>query len=213
MTEKTMAGLKLENFRSQMNPHFIFNALNSIQDYIISNEKELASKYLVKFSRLIRMYLDHSQQNMISLKQEITALNFYLELEKVRFDDALYYEININESVNPNQIKIPSLFIQPYVENAIKHGLLHKQGDKKLIIDFNIESNFLKITIEDNGVGRARAQEINKASHKSFSTKANQERIKLYKNKLNLDITVITEDLKDANNKAIGTRVIIYIPI
>ncbi|HFX17857.1 MAG TPA: hypothetical protein ENK64_01780 [Flavobacteriales bacterium] len=213
LTEKTMAGLKLENFRSQMNPHFIFNALNSIQDYIISNEKELASKYLVKFSRLIRIYLDHSQQNMVSVKQEITALKLYLELEKVRFDEAFTYQINIDENLPLDHIKIPSLFIQPYVENAIKHGLLHKKGHKNLNIDLSLENGLLQIIIEDNGVGRKRAQEIKKVSHKSFSTRANKERVKLYKNKLNLNINVLTEDLKDADNKASGTRVTIYISI
>lgn len=213
LAEKTMASLKLENFRSQMNPHFIFNALNSIQDYIISNEKELASKYLVKFSRLIRIYLEHSQQNMITLNQEITALKLYLELENVRFDGDFFYEIRIADNISLEQIKIPSLFIQPYVENVIKHGLLHKTGDKRLKIRLTVESSLLKISIEDNGIGRQKSKEIRKASYKSFSTNANKERIKLYREKLKLNINVIIEDLKDADNNALGTRVIIFIPI
>ena len=159
LISKKLVFSQLEALRSQMNPHFIFNALNSIQEYIVFNNKELASNYLVKFSRLIRIYLEHSQQNEIVLKEEVNALKIYLELEKIRFEDILDYDLYIDENLMLEQIKIPSLFIQPYVENAIKHGLLHKLDDRKLKVSFQKEklNNYLVCTIEDNGIGRKQA--------------------------------------------------------
>lgn len=216
LMDKKITNLRLENLRSQMNPHFIFNALNSIQDYIISNEKELASSYLVKFSRLIRIYLDYSQQNEITLQQELNALKLYLELEKVRFEEELDYCVKIDERLKTNQIKVPSLFIQPYVENALKHGLLHKPNDRKLLVEAKIiQQNKLQITIEDNGIGRVQSEKIKRANlqHKPFATKANEERVHLYKNKLKRDITIAIEDLYDANQTPSGTKVVITMPI
>ncbi|MFC0604866.1 sensor histidine kinase [Winogradskyella pulchriflava] len=216
LIDKKITNLRLENLRSQMNPHFIFNALNSIQDYIISNEKELASSYLVKFSRLIRMYLDYSQQNEITLEEELNALKLYLELEKVRFEDELEYTISVDNQLKTKQIKVPSLFIQPYVENALKHGLLHKLNDRKLHIEAKIiQQNKLEITVEDNGIGRAQSEKLKRPNqqHKPFATKANEERVHLYKNKLKRDITITTNDLYDENDVAAGTKVIITMPI
>jgi len=212
LVDKKITNLRLENLRSQMNPHFIFNALNSIQDYIISNEKELASSYLVKFSRLIRMYLDFSQQNEITLAEELSALNLYLELEKVRFEEELEYNITIDERLKTNQIKVPSLFIQPYVENALKHGLLHKRKNRKLKVDINkMKGNQLQITVEDNGIGRKKSEKIKRQNqqHKPFATKANEERVHLLKNKLKREITIKVEDLEDQNHLPLGTKVVI----
>ncbi|WP_338733531.1 sensor histidine kinase [Mangrovimonas cancribranchiae] len=216
LIDKKITNLRLENLRSQMNPHFIFNALNSIQDYIISNEKELASSYLVKFSRLIRMYLEYSQQNEITLEEELKALKLYLELEKVRFEDELKYEITIDNLLKTNKIKVPSLFIQPYVENALKHGLLHKPTDRKLTVEAKIiQQNKLQITVEDNGIGRAQSEKLKRPNqqHKPFATKANEERVHLYKNKLKRDITIAIEDLQDENQIPSGTKVVITMPI
>jgi ligand-binding sensor domain-containing protein len=212
LTDKKITNLRLENLRSQMNPHFIFNALNSIQDYIISNKKELASSYLVKFSRLIRMYLDYSQQNEITLEEELDALKLYLELEKVRFEDELKYEILIDKQLKTKQIKVPSLFIQPYIENALKHGLLHKLSDRKLKVRAKIiEQHKLQIIIEDNGIGRIQSEKLKHLNqqHKPFATKANEERVHLYKNKLKHDITIAIEDLHDTNQIPSGTKVVI----
>ncbi len=216
LINKKITKLRLENLRSQMNPHFIFNALNSIQDYIISKEKELASSYLVKFSRLIRMYLDYSQQDEITLEEELNALKLYLELEKVRFEDELEYAISVDNKLKTKQIKVPSLFIQPYVENALKHGLLHKLNDRKLYIEAKIiQQNKLEITVEDNGFGREQSEKLKRPNqqHKPFATKANEERVHLYKNKLKRDITITTNDLYDENDVAAGTKVIITMPI
>ncbi|MCX7550376.1 histidine kinase [Xanthomarina sp. F2636L] len=216
LIDKKITNLRLENLRSQMNPHFIFNALNSIQDYIISNEKELASSYLVKFSRLIRMYLDYSQQNEITLEEELNALKLYLELEKVRFEDELEYNIAIDSQLKTKQIKVPSLFIQPYVENALKHGLLHKFNNRKLRVEAKIiQQNKLQITVEDNGIGRVQSEKLKRPNqqHKPFATKANEERVHLYKNKLNRDLTITTKDLYNENNVAAGTKVVMTMPI
>lgn len=206
---------QLENLRSQMNPHFIFNALNSIQDFIILNEKKLARQYLVKFSKLIRIYLEHSQKQEITLAEEIKALNIYLELEKDRFNDDFEFTITIEKDIKTEAILLPSLFLQPYVENALKHGLLHKKDNKKLKINFSEENDTLFCTIEDNGVGRKIAAEINKKKtnkHVSFATSANQKRVHLLNmaNNSNLEIFVI--DLED-NKQALGTKVLIKIPI
>lgn len=216
LIDKKITNLRLENLRSQMNPHFIFNALNSIQDYIVSNEKELASSYLVKFSRLIRMYLEYSQQNEITLEEELKALKLYLELEKVRFEDELDYTINVAKNLKTPHIKVPSLFIQPYVENALKHGLLHKSADRKLNVKAQIISqNKLQITVEDNGIGREQSEKIKQThqQHKPFATKANEERVHLYKNKLKRDITITIEDLKHSDQTASGTKVFITMSI
>ncbi|MBN2867155.1 MAG: histidine kinase [Flavobacteriaceae bacterium] len=216
LIDKKITNLRLENLRSQMNPHFIFNALNSIQDYIISNEKELASSYLVKFSRLIRMYLDYSQQNEITLAEELNALKLYLELEKVRFEDELTYRLDVDKTLNTKQIKVPSLFIQPYVENALKHGLLHKSGERLLKVEAKtINQKTLVITIEDNGIGRKYSEEIKRSDkqHKPFATKANEERVRLYKNKLKRNINIEIIDLYNSNQQPTGTKVVITMPI
>ena len=147
-----------------MNPHFIFNALNSIQEYIVTNEKKLAGKYLGKFADLMRMYLKHSQSKQISVQEEIDALSIYLELEKVRFDDTLDYQIQTDQLTGADLMNIPPLLIQPFVENSLKHGLLHKSNDRKLSVEFanSQDEDVVVCTITDNGIGRQKSAEINK---------------------------------------------------
>ncbi|MEN7546968.1 histidine kinase [Rapidithrix thailandica] len=214
--EKKFTTLKLENLRSQMNPHFIFNALNSIQEYIVNNQKNLASSYLVKFSRLMRMYLQHGQVNEVALSAELEALSLYLELEKIRFEKELIYQLEVAEEINTKQIKVPSIFIQPYVENAIKHGLLHKKNDRRLEIRFALSDCKTKLLcrVQDNGVGREEAQKINARNrfHTSFATKANEERIELYNLNRSHKISVEIQDIKEKKT-ALGTLVTIIIPI
>ncbi len=210
--------LKLESLRSQMNPHFIFNALNSIQDYILNNEKKLARTYLVKFSRLIRLYLEHSQKNKITLKEELEALNFYLELEKDRFEDSFNYSIDVNKSVDVEIVKLPTFLIQPYVENAIKHGLLHKKENRKLQLSFTLDDTrkVLVCQIEDNGIGRVASKEINQRNTykpKSFSSDANAQRIELLNKTRKSPIQIKIEDkIDNQTQKATGTLVILQIP-
>lgn len=216
--DKELISSQLENLRSQMNPHFIFNALNSIQEYIVTNEKVNASSFLVKFSRLIRMYLEHSRENEIPLEEEITALKLYLELEKDRFEEALDYEIKVDENLNPKTIKIPSIFIQPYVENAIKHGLLHLKNNRLLQVsfEFNATKDSVICSIKDNGIGRKKAEEMKQQReylHKSFATSANQKRIELINKIRTKKASISITDLYDKNNVATGTLVQIEIPL
>lgn len=214
---KDLVFSQLENLRIQMNPHFIFNALNSIQDFIILNEKKSARQYLVKFSKLIRVYLDQSQRVTITLTEEIKALNLYLELEKDRFNDDFSFDIAIDKTLNLDNVSIPSLFLQPYVENALKHGLLHKKENKRLVITFdkNLSKNKLVCKIRDNGIGRKASLEINKKRnklHKSFSTSANQKRVDLLNQANENFLKLETIDLYE-NDNAAGTEVIVTIPL
>ena len=208
--------LKLTALRSQMNPHFIFNALNSVQEYIVTNEKKLAGKYLGKFADLMRMYLKHSQTKLISVQEEIDALSIYLELEKVRFNETLAYSINAEQVNGANLINIPPLLIQPFVENSLKHGLLHKPNDRQLSVLFtNDNEEILRCIIEDNGVGRTKSAQINKnrkPNHESFATGAINSRIELMNESLDQKIKVEIEDLFE-DQLATGTRVVISVPI
>ncbi|WP_445717983.1 histidine kinase [Flavobacterium sp.] len=216
--DKELVFSQLENLRSQMNPHFIFNALNSIQEYIVSNEKETASAFLVKFSRLIRIYLEHSRMSEVQLDDELKALHLYLELEKDRFEDTLNYSIHVSSEIDVKAIKIPSLFLQPYIENALKHGLLHKKENRILEINFKIDpkKSVLFCQISDNGIGRDAAALLNQNrqfQHKSFATTANQKRVELI-NKTRKNKTEVTiNDLVNEQNKACGTEVVIRIPL
>ena len=216
MMSRQLVLSQLENLRSQMNPHFIFNALNSIQEYIVLNEKDLASSFLIKFSRLMRIYLDHSQQDEVLLSEEINALNIYLELEKNRFEDALEYEIAISKDLKTNQIKIPSLFIQPYVENALKHGLLHKKSHRKLDVSFKLDDSKTKFlcVIKDNGIGveaSARLNEYRNPEHRSFATSANKKRVELLNHNRKHKIEVVTESKSYVQDS--GTNVTIIISL
>lgn len=210
--------LKLESLRSQMNPHFIFNALNSIQDYILHNEKKLARTYLVKFSRLIRLYLEHSQKDAISLQEELVALNLYLELEKDRFEDSFKYEVAVSKQIDIEQVNIPTFLLQPYVENAIKHGLLHKKDNRELSVTIDIDQNKQQLicVIDDNGVGREASRIINSKKPfypKSFSSAANAKRIELLNKTREKRIHLHIEDKKDTESNATGTKVTVTIPL
>lgn len=211
--ESNLSKSLLTSIKSQMNPHFIFNALNTIQAYIYLNDKKNAGSYLTKFSKLTRSILDMSEKEKISLKDEITALKLYLDLEKMRFQGDFEYDI-IAKNISKESIFIPSMLIQPYVENAVKHGLLHSTEFKKLVVEFTLDDNYLVIEIDDNGVGRKRSEEINLKrfdQHESFSSKANEKRLELL-NSIS-EIGVQFEDKLDDDNRSLGTKVILKIRI
>lgn len=205
----------LTSIKAQMNPHFFYNALNTIQSYIFSNDKFHATTYLAKFSKLTRMILEMSGQNSVKLVDELKSLELYLELEQMRFQTDFYFEIHCDSSINVNRTKIPSMLIQPYVENAVKHGLLHRSGEKRLRIKLKLFPEYLEVIIEDNGVGRARSREINQQKlekPRSFSTKSTKLRLDL----INHDSDVVSvwyEDLFDDQKVAKGTRVKLNISI
>jgi two-component sensor histidine kinase len=208
--EKNLHNSMLASIKSQMNPHFLFNALNTIQSFIISEEKKNASNYLSKFSKLTRMILEMSERNKITLNEELQALQLYLDLEKMRFED-LETEVITAIGLHLDEIKIPSMILQPYVENSIKHGLLHKKGNRKLRITFSKMQQNLKIEIDDNGIGRKKSEELNKIKfqkHQSFSTDANLKRIEL----LNKEQNNIGIEYIDKPDGA-GTTVVILLPL
>lgn len=198
--EKLVNQNKLKSLKSQMNPHFFFNALNTLQSYIVANEKKEAVFYLSKFSKLTRSILDMSDRDNISLKEEIETLKVYLDLEKARFDNDFQYNIFVDEQLENSDVTIPTLLIQPYVENAIKHGLLHKNANKNLEVTFDKFNDMLMIKIEDNGIGRKRSMELNaikNKNHKSFATQSLEERIMLINHSEQYQINIQYIDKND----------------
>jgi len=209
---------RLQSLRLQMNPHFLFNALNSIQQMILSNEEMVATRYLSRFSKLLRMVLLHSDKEAITLREEIDILKMYIELESVRFKESFSYSINCDEDIETEEIKIPTLLIQPFVENAIWHGLMHKENDRKLSVTFTEKGDFLQCIIEDNGVGRKQASVIKSLTgsdkkHTSKGIAVSEERLKTIKNSSGLHGSIDIIDLNDANGEGSGTQVIINFPI
>ncbi len=206
----------LVGLRAQMNPHFIFNALNSIQSYIYFNKKMLAVDYLSKFAKLMRLYLHQSKQEYISLSEELDGLTLYLELEKSRFEESFEYTIETSKDLNTRELQIPSMLLQPYVENAIKHGLLHKEdGVRKLDISFSESNKILKCVIQDNGIGRKASAEINqhrRKNHESFASNANERRLKLLNYERSEAIQLRIIDLLDSKQESMGTKVVLQIP-
>jgi len=211
-----LSDVKQQALSSQMNPHFIFNSLNSIQRFILENNVDSSNSYLVKFSRLMRQVLNNSREKSITIENEIDTLSLYLELENLRFNDTLNYDFIIDPMVDISDYQIPPLLLQPYVENAIWHGLMHKdEGKKTLEILVNEDENSLFIVIEDNGIGREKAMEIKQSQlhiHKSAGMEITNSRISLTNELYGKNITLNIIDLKDNNGEGTGTRVEIKIP-
>lgn len=216
--KQDLAESRLTALRSQMNPHFMFNALNSIQEYIVMNEKKLAEEYLGKFADLMRIYLDQGRTRTISLAEEIRAMKLYLELEQLRFEDSLSATVTIDSALLPDSIFIPSMIVQPYVENALKHGLLHKEGERILKVHFkgSEDGSMIHCIVEDNGIGREKAAEIRKMrnpDHQSFATSSTNRRLQLLNRGQDRPIGVNYEDLKNSAGESDGTLVTITIPV
>ena len=199
-----------------MNPHFIFNSLNSINSFILENNKPNSSRYLTKFSRLIRMILQNSQSSFISLKSELESLELYLEMETMRFDNHFSYKIMVPPELNISRLKVPPLIIQPYVENAVWHGLMHKEEKGELEIVVVQEGDWLYLKITDNGIGREQAARIASKSatkHKSMGLLITADRIAMMKNGNGSESAVFINDLVNADASAAGTEVQIKIPV
>lgn len=195
---------------AQMNPHFIYNSLNSVQSYILRNEREKSSEYLSNLGNLMRRILDNSQYPAITLKEELEALNLYVKMEQVRFQDNFEFLLDVDKKVDLDGIKVPPLIIQPYVENAIHHGLRMKEGRRVLKVLVFRKKNNLCIHIIDNGIGRKRAGEINRqkaTKHKSFGTEITNKRLSLYSELYDKDIRISIVDLQDDKGVAQGTQV------
>lgn len=209
--------LEQQALQAQMNPHFIFNALNSIKLYIINNEQKNAVYYLNKFSKLIRNILDVSKVKDVSLKEELDTMDLYMSIENIRFNNEIRYEKQINDSLNLDTIKVPPLLLQPFLENAIWHGLSSKNGKKEVILSaFKVSKNLVEINITDNGVGRKAAMEIKKnksLKRKSVGLDLTTERLKTFSGDFNHDFSLKYYDLRDDDGKPIGTKVALRIPL
>ena len=212
-----IADIEMKALRAQMNPHFIFNCLNSINRYIVKSDHATASLYLTRFSKLIRLILDNSNNKHILLSQELEALRLYLEMEALRFEKKFTYAIHLENGLVAEMIDVPPLIIQPYVENAIWHGLLHKETNGHLDIRLSLHTEqVLKCVIEDNGIGREKAMEYRSKSastRKSLGMKLTQDRINILSQVSSTEASVQIVDLSDEEGNPTGTRVTMYIPV
>ena len=207
--------LQQKLFRSQMNPHFIFNSLSSIQGFITEKDPRTASRYLSRFAKLIRNILDSSVEEFISLETEINTIENYLELQKVRYKGKFDYSIEVDEKIDKETISIPPMLAQPFIENSIEHGFKHKKARGNLKIRFSLKNNLIVFEVEDDGIGREKAQEIvfkQNKDHISMATDITRERLMVLNKKLKQKIRLNIVDLKNEKNEPAGTMVIFDIP-
>ncbi|POY38475.1 hypothetical protein C3K47_03520 [Solitalea longa] len=214
---KKVKEVEMRALRAQMNPHFIFNCLGSINRYIVKSDTKTASHYLTRFAKLIRLILDNSAIDHISLEAEIQTLQLYLDMESLRFDYAFEYEIQKEENVDEANLQLPSMLIQPYVENAIWHGLMQKEEKGKLWIRFKkVNGHLLQAEIEDNGIGRKKAIELKSKEmikYKSYGMQISSDRIQIINNLYQLKNSISIYDLTDENGHPSGTKIVLQIPI
>lgn len=213
--EKQLAEVEMTALRAQMNPHFLFNCLNSIKYFIIQNRVEEAADYLTKFSRLIRLILNNSKTEMVSLDSELEALDLYIQMEQLRFEDKFTYRIAQGNEVHPEMMEIPPLLIQPFVENAIWHGLMHKDDPGNLEVRLSVSGDVLNCEVQDDGVGRKRAAELKSKQstrRKSLGMQITSDRVKTINQLYGTQASIEIEDLHE-NGKAAGTCVRIQIPL
>jgi tetratricopeptide (TPR) repeat protein len=208
--QRHVTDLEMQALRAQMNPHFIFNCLSSINRFILKNETEAASNYLTKFSRLIRTVLTNSKKSFISLEDELEMLRLYLEMEKLRFKDSFDYSITFINSIDDGNVFVPPLLLQPFAENAIWHGLMHKEGQGKLEFELRIDEKVLTCARTDNGVGRKKAAALKSKSvekQKSLGLQITKERLALLNEQFASETFFNIDDLVDKEGKSSGTRV------
>ncbi len=212
--QKRISKIELQALRAQMNPHFLFNTLSSIQHFITENKSKEAITYLAKFARLMRLILDNSKQPSVLLEKELEALDIYLQLESLRFKNKFEYKIEVDQDLDPKYDTIPPLLIQPYVENAIMHGILHKEGKGHILVKLEMVDEMMKCIVEDDGVGREVAQELKKQrSHQSHGMSITAERLDIINSTLRSDMSVEVIDLTGPNGEAGGTRVEVFVPM
>jgi ligand-binding sensor domain-containing protein len=211
ITEKKLTELEMQALKAQINPHFVFNCLNSIKGFIFDNDFKQADKYLDKFSDLMRSTIDNSDASIISLQSEMNYLDNYLQLEKLRFEEKFDYQIEVSTDIDKEKIFVPAMLLQPYVENAIRHGMRFLENKKGYIhISATGENNYLICMIDDNGIGREKAAELKSKMHIEYQSRGmniSRRRAELYK----IDQEVI--DKKDAYGNSTGTTIIVKIPL
>ncbi|WP_111591648.1 ligand-binding sensor domain-containing protein [Chitinophaga dinghuensis] len=213
--QQEIAQLEMKALRAQMNPHFIFNALNSIQIFMMKNETESAQAYLSRFAKLIRNVLDNSQLNHISVVKEVSMLENYMELEKLRFTDQFEYSIIVDPQLEADLVEIPTMIVQPFVENAIWHGLVHKKEKGRLTIRFWEEPGRILCTVEDNGVGREKSAAIKQMQgerHRSRGLQITRDRLVIYNSRFHVEAGFEIEDLYQEDGSPAGTRVTLWFP-
>src|SRR4030095_16662356 len=215
--KRQLSELELKALRAQINPHFLFNCINAINLMIRKGETENACSYLWKFSKLVRLILENAEASAVTLESEITLLESYIQLEGLRLPGRIGYSISIDKSIGTQSTYMPSMLLQPVVENAIWHGIAPRENESKGNISINVrqDDDQLLCTIEDNGVGRDMAQQLHDKSvtnQRALGMKITEERLRLRNRKQGRQCIQIT-DLKDNHDHAVGTRVILHIPI
>lgn len=212
-----MSRNELKALRAQMNPHFVFNSLNSIQHFILTNKTTDAGKYLNKFARLMRVILNNSEKSLITIAEELEYLQLYLELEEMRFEGKFKWTVDISKDIDVDYFEIPAMLLQPYVENAILHGLMPKNGGGHLQIIMRLKENKLICSIVDDGIGREKAREMRKLSnrkdHQSLGMKITHDRLELINRLHGSQLSLTITDLYDKDGAPAGTRVDIFIPV
>ncbi|GAB2767508.1 hypothetical protein GCM10027275_07370 [Rhabdobacter roseus] len=209
--------LRLQALKAQINPHFVFNALNSIQHFVMQKDTKEALGYLTKFARLIRQILENSVNETIPIADELKALTYYLDLERLRFNESFAYQIEIDEQIDAFTTEIPAMLLQPYIENAILHGLRHRRGgggELKIWVLYQFER--LLCVVEDNGVGREASAQLAAGKvpgHISRGTAVTNNRLRLLNDSITGQVSVVTLDLYDEQRRPRGTRVEVLIPL
>jgi LytS/YehU family sensor histidine kinase len=203
--------------KAQMNPHFIFNSLNSIQQYVIDSDVKGANEFISGFSKLIRQTLEFSSKEFISLEEEVSYLTTYLDLEKARMESKFMYKVNVQTLQPASGLEVPPLLLQPYVENALRHGIRYlKKDDGLIVLSFTEHSDVLECIIEDNGIGRNKAMElkaVNPIEYQSRGMSLTADRIALLNKGREKQIEVFIEDLYDEYKNASGTRIKVLFPV
>jgi LytS/YehU family sensor histidine kinase len=207
---------ELESLRSRINPHFVYNVMSTIQGLVRLNKTNEAIEAIERFALLNRLTLEHSSSNEVTVEQEIQLLSNYIETEKLLMQSDFTYQIGVDENIEADFTSLPSLLVQPFVENAIKHGLMNSKRERILSIDFKLEDNCLKVKVKDNGIGRNHAEYINQSltnKPKSFATSAIAMRLALLNESRKKPIEIFTHDLFDNLQQPNGTEVVILVPI
>jgi len=215
--KKKIAELEQRILLSQMNPHFVFNSLTAIQSYIFRNEPYMAGKYLASFSKLVRLILENSRQQYIPIAKEIDTLNYYLDLQTLRFEEKFDFQIDIDEDIDLEHHLLPPMLAQPFIENAIEHGIIHMSDKGNIMIRFKLLGPSILLEVEDNGIGIEKSltqSNPKRANHQSLATKITKERIKNIRGSKGQRITIETVDLSTIPNQGKrGTLVRFTIPI
>jgi LytS/YehU family sensor histidine kinase len=214
--EQRSVSMEQRLLRAQMNPHFIFNSLASIQNFVINENSDQASIYLSRFSQLVRNILDNSVEEYVPLEKEVSTIENYLELQKVRYAGKFDYAIGVDEKIDAENVLIPPMLAQPFIENAIEHGIRHKETSGHIEVNFRFNDGFILVEVEDDGVGREKAHEIEskqKIRHRSMAISITRDRLDILNKKLKKKIRMEIVDLKDDYGEAIGTRVEFGIPV